>query len=705
MKTIKPLVWVSAAACAACFSLNPASAQSWTRQTNAPALAWTSVASSVDGAKLAATAWSGQIYTSTNSGVTWMPAVGLPNNMWRVVASSADGSRLLSVSYPNSMFANYRSTDSGTTWTAISNAPTYPSEPWTAIACSADGTKLSGASEFAGLIYTSTNSGAAWMTNTVPVAEWTSIACSADGSKLVAAQGPSGGGIYISTNSGTTWMPANAPNHWWSSVAASADGTKLVAAVAGGGVYTSIDSGASWIARAVPGMNWTSVASSADGTKLVAAGNGSIYTSADSGISWNLNVVPGNSWTSVASSADGNKLVAVAAGGIWTATVPINSQLTFTTNNGSITITGYSGPRGLVTIPSLTNGLPVTSIAAGAFQNNFNVAGVVIPNTVTNIGDFAFQGCYNLTIVTVPASVTAIGLWTFDNCRSLTAINVDPASSFYSSINGVLFNQDQTRLIQFPAGLGGSYTVPDSVTHIGIEAFEACTHLSSVNISSNVTDIGAEVFQYCISLTAITVDANNPAFSSVNGVLFDKNKTTLVTFPAGLGGSYTIPDGVTNILDYAFSFCNHLTNVTVPGSVTSMEWDAFLSCGALAQVYFLGNAPDTGGSDPFTGANPTVYYLPGTSGWDVFLADTGATQVLWLPQVQTSDAAFGVQTNQFGFNFNWASGRIVVVEAATNLANPAWLPVGTNTLTDDASYFSDPQWTNYPARFYRLRSP
>jgi hypothetical protein len=75
--------------------------------------------------------------------------------------------------------------------------------------------------------------------------------------------------------------------------------------------------------------------------------------------------------------------------------------------------------------------------------------------------------------------------------------------------------------------------------------------------------------------------------------------------------------------------------------------------------------------------------------------------------VQTGDATFGVRTNQFGFNINiaWASGQVIVVEACTNLANSTWFPLQTNTLSSDSFYFSDPDWMNYPARFYRLRSP
>jgi hypothetical protein len=99
----------------------------------------------------------------------------------------------------------------------------------------------------------------------------------------------------------------------------------------------------------------------------------------------------------------------------------------------------------------------------------------------------------------------------------------------------------------------------------------------------------------------------------------------------------------------------------------------------------------------------TVYYLPETTGWEATFADRPTA--LWLPQAQTTDASFGVQTNQFGFTINWARGQTVVVEACTDMANPVWSPVETNTLTGGSSYFSDSDWTNHPGRYYRLRSP
>jgi hypothetical protein len=106
----------------------------------------------------------------------------------------------------------------------------------------------------------------------------------------------------------------------------------------------------------------------------------------------------------------------------------------------------------------------------------------------------------------------------------------------------------------------------------------------------------------------------------------------------------------------------------------------------------------------FYGVNgATVYYLPLSSGWRAVF--DGLPTALWNAQVPTTGANFGVRTNQFGFTITGTTNLVIVVEAATNLANPAWSAVGTNTLTDGLSYFSDPQWTNYQARFYRLRSP
>jgi hypothetical protein len=190
----------------------------------------------------------GGIYTSTNSGVIWTQT-SASNQEWYAVASSADGTKLVAAGgniNPPLNFNRevYLSTNSGGTWKQTG----LPSTEWESVASSADGTKLM-AGDYAGLdgfgIYTSTNSGVTWISNSVSPfgLSWSSVAMSADGTKLVAVVWAGGGfvpaSIYTSSDSGATWQTNDAPPKTWKSVASSADGGKLVAAVGyGGGLYT-----------------------------------------------------------------------------------------------------------------------------------------------------------------------------------------------------------------------------------------------------------------------------------------------------------------------------------------------------------------------------------------------------------------------------------------------------------------------------------
>ena len=121
----------------------------------------------------------------------------------------------------------------------------------------------------------------------------------------------------------------------------------------------------------------------------------------------------------------------------------------------------------------------------------------------------------------------------------------------------------------------------------------------------------------------------------------------------------------------------------------------------------MGNAPAFGFSVFNDDDNVILYYLSGTTGWD---ATFDVPTALWslpnpYPVILSNDPSFGVQTNGFSFTISWPIHSSVVVEACTDLANSDWSPVATNKLTDGSSYFSDAEWTNYPGRFYRVRSP
>jgi hypothetical protein len=259
-------------------------------------------------------------------------------------------------------------------------------------------------------------------------------------------------------------------------------------------------------------------------------------------------------------------------------------QFNYTTNNGTITITGYTGAGGVATVPNTINGLPVTTIGGSAFASS-SVASVILPNSITNILYEAFIYCANLTNVTVPASVIQIQNFAFLGCPLLDNIAVDPQNAFYSSLNGVLFDKNQTQLIQCPETKTGTYAIPDTVSSIGSEAFYGCGGLTNVTLGSLVSSIstgGGDMFFSCTNLVAITVKTNNTFFSSIGGVLFNKSGTTLVLYPNGRAGSYAVPNGTTSIGYSAFYLRPGLTSVAIPASLASIADGAFNSCGALA---------------------------------------------------------------------------------------------------------------------------
>ncbi len=296
-----------------------------------------------------------------------------------------------------------------------------------------------------------------------------------------------------------------------------------------------------------------------------------------------------------------------------TPTPGILDKLTYEIENGKVTITDCdTSLSGDIVLPSKIEGKPVTSIDSNAFEYCSSLTSITIPNSVTsigfrafdncdklnqinvdkantvyssvngvlfnkdktelirypagktdtsysipdsvtNIGDRAFEDCSSLTSITIPDSVTSIGWYTFSDCSSLTSVTIP----------------DSVTSIGYGAFYGcsslTSITIPNSVTSIDSNAFEYCSSLTSITIPNSVTSIGFRAFDNCDKLNQINVDKANTVYSSVNGVLFNKDKTELIRYPAGkTDTSYSIPDSVTNIGDWAFEDCSSLTSVTIP---------------------------------------------------------------------------------------------------------------------------------------------
>ncbi len=212
--------------------------------------------------------------------------------------------------------------------------------------------------------------------------------------------------------------------------------------------------------------------------------------------------------------------------------------------------------------------------------------------------------------------------------------------------------------------------------------------MTSIALPNSLTSITSSAFESCSSLASISLPAG---ISSIEDYTF---------YGCGKLKSFSLPTNLTNIGYGAFVYCP-LTSLTIPNKVVSIGDLAFYDCTGLTNFYFQGNAATLGGTNVFLNVNAAavVYYLPGTTNWSATYG--GLPTVMLTPQIAGANS--GVSTNGFGFAINGAAGMVVVVEASADLIN--WQPMLTNTLSGTTFNFSDPQWTNYPGRYYRLRSP
>jgi hypothetical protein len=208
------------------------------------------------------------------------------------------------------------------------------------------------------------------------------------------------------------------------------------------------------------------------------------------------------------------------------------------------TIASYSGTDGTL---DYSTDYPVNTIPENCFAGKLSLTNVLIPTSVTAIGMWSFYNCTGLKAITIPSLVTMIDYATFLNCSALASV-----------------------------------VIPPSVTSIGLSAFAGCSSLISVNIPFSVVSIADMAFSGCGGI--ISVDGNNPNYSSLNGILFDKMQTRLIHCPLSKTGSFTIPVGVKIIASSAFENCTWLTSITIPSSVTTIESSAFAGCTSLSSI-------------------------------------------------------------------------------------------------------------------------
>lgn len=254
-------------------------------------------------------------------------------------------------------------------------------------------------------------------------------------------------------------------------------------------------------------------------------------------------------------------------------------DFTYTITNGEAQVTGYNWVGGDVTIPDTLGGVPVTSIGEQAFYWGPNwwpdksdiIKSIHIPASVTYIGNNAFANNSGLKSINLPQGIRKIDDYTFYGCKSLTAIDI-PQS--VECIGNYAFRG---------CACLSNISIPMNTTRIGDYAFDNCGGLANILIPQNISSIGFAAFSSCYSISEFVVDENNLAFTSRDGVLYDKPGTTLVAWP-WRRTEISIPQGVTAIGDGVFLCMTGLTNINIPEGVTRIGTGAFQGCTELKNI-------------------------------------------------------------------------------------------------------------------------
>ena len=257
----------------------------------------------------------------------------------------------------------------------------------------------------------------------------------------------------------------------------------------------------------------------------------------------------------------------------------------------SVTSIGDGAFDGCSSLSSIAISDSITSISAWTFRDCKSLRSLVIPDSVTSIGNDAFRGCSSLCSLVIPDSVTSIGDGAFDGCSSLRSLVIPDCVT--SIRDGAFDGCSSLR----------SLVIPDSVTSIGDGAFSSCSSLRSLVIPDSVTSIGYGAFSGCSSLRSLVIPDSvvyikgNPFcywkgkleclsanFIYEDNVLFNMDKSKLISFRNQEAKSFIIPDGVKSIGKCAFGYCYSLVNISIPNSVTSIGEESFIDCSSLSNL-------------------------------------------------------------------------------------------------------------------------
>lgn len=252
----------------------------------------------------------------------------------------------------------------------------------------------------------------------------------------------------------------------------------------------------------------------------------------------------------------------------------------------------------------------VTEINNGAFRDCIELVSIEIPHSITKIGNEAFRGCTRLSTIELPESIEYFGEYVFGECISLKSIKIP--NSVANIGDYAFIGCKSLNFIEIPISVENigicafsgcssisNIKIPDSVVNIEDYAFWGCSLIRNIEIPESVNNIGNGAFSCCKNLTSINVSSLNNTYMSIDGVLYKKGMNELVAFPSGKRiESYTIPQSVTTLCDYAFAGCGNsfsgyckLNSIIIHKDIKKIGQKCFLYCNTYFELHFQSNDP------------------------------------------------------------------------------------------------------------------